>query len=51
MKLKDIFEVNFQNVDVYEPSGVSSPTMVDPDKVKEMRKRSRKKGKKKLKRI
>lgn len=46
MKLKDIFEVNLQNVDVYEPSGKSAPTMVDPDKVAEMRKKSKKKKKK-----
>ena len=34
MKLKDIFEVNFQNVDVYEPSGLSGGVSVDPDEWK-----------------
>lgn len=32
MKLKDLIETQFKNVDVYEPSGISSPTTVDPDK-------------------
>jgi len=47
MKLKDILEVNFQNVDVYEPSGVASPTLVDPDKIADMKKKAKKRKQKK----
>lgn len=32
MKLIDLIESQFKNVDVYEPSGNSSPTTVDSDK-------------------
>lgn len=39
MKLRDLLEVNFQNVDVYEPSGASSPVPL-PKKGKEDRSRS-----------
>ena len=41
MKLEELLEVNFQSVDTREPSGVSSPTTVDPDKVRAMQDRSK----------
>ena len=39
MKLKDILEVNFQSIDQYEPSGVSTPTTLDPDKVDDLKRK------------
>lgn len=41
MKLSELLEVNFpggkpEQIDVREPSGVSSPTNVDPDKIAAM---------------
>ena len=35
MKLKDLVEVNLQNVDMYEPSGVSSPAPLLKDEKKD----------------
>lgn len=41
MKLKELIEVNFQNVDVYEPSGNSGGTTVDPDEWKRAQERDK----------
>ena len=51
MKLEELLEVNFpggkgEQIDVREPSGVSSPTTVDPEDVRDMLHKDKDKSKK-----